>query len=691
MSLLSNVSDAAAWGSLAASTALGAYMLTQAFVASKLRAQFSLFAVICLTIALTDATHRMVGETQYEILRILLWACSAASLLWIFEYRISTVTGALFALPLFGAATWFFFGPTLAAALVVSTSFGIAAAVFSQHYLSLRGYASLVLAVLSSALALTSALEFAVLEMRSPLAIGLSYAHYAITMLLGVIFGWVYLPRELRGTSPVEVDLRVAVGFTVAVLGCELFIVPPLLIFGEHTMDVSLAMLVLQPAALLFLYFYHRDRLVIYTDNVRALLEERTESLRYMQRQLARQNEIQARKLVEQAEQLNAKAAVIERQRRLELAAQTAGQTAHDIQNLVSPILVHLDALSTAVSASPASLERALLIRRQLELLLELNSQLLALARRGKLEQRPLCLSDILADLQKLFPHELIHYSGNQQIWVQGSAAQLLRAFANLVSNAIEAATHSTHSKKEVRITTGKVYLTNTKRCHLGFLAPGDYVFIEISDNGSGIPADQIDRIFEPFFSRKNEGKSSGSGLGLSITAAVMEDHSGTIDLRSDPDGTTFTLYIPAIASPSQNEELSGGEETILFVDHDQNNIQKYEEALGNAGYYVVTANDGREALQILQSEHVDLLVLDLNTSSRKGLETVFGAIHLRPGIRTIIHSETISETDALALRQFGVSAFLTRPASIAEILFTCRRILDEQEDLPRTGNWHGR
>ena len=239
---------------------------------------------------------------------------------------------------------------------------------------------------------------------------------------------------------------------------------------------------------------------------------------------------------------LRAKAEVIERQRRLELAAQTAGQAAHDIQNIISPILVRTSEIQRKAGNSEALRESVDTIRGQVTQLLDLNGQMLALSRRGRMDMSPIQVRELLDDLADRFPGKRLIQKTANDAWVNGSWSQLSRAISNLLTNAFEA---DQSKASQVTIGYGTIQIDKTLRCHLGFLPPGRYATIEVDDKGPGISKDILEQIFEPFFSSKRGNQTSGSGLGLSIVAAVVDDHKGILDLRTGPSGTCFTRRTP--------------------------------------------------------------------------------------------------------------------------------------------------
>lgn len=674
--VLANVSSVAIWGSLGSSVFLGVFLFVQAFVERRQTARYLGLSFVCFATALLDSLHGLLTPLMYEWLRIFFWSLYGGAVDFLLHGSPKRALGLAGAAAMAGVCVWYAADPAFATSAVLPLSFGAAARAHLSDFRARRGYASAVLAGCTACVALSCVLYIPVVSLAAPLLTALGYLHYALLSVSAVVFGWIQLPRELRGSQPVRIDARHGMIFFAVMLIGEAGALPSLVIAGEGGVNAFIAFNLLQLIGISGLYFLHRHLLVIHTDNITQLLEERTASLRTAQRDLALQNERQAELLAEQKRELLDKGAVIERQRRLELAAQTAGQAAHDIQNLVSPMVVQIDRLIRSPESRAADVRRVgEQLRRQIDELLELNSQMLALSRRGRAELVPVDLGELARDAANRFPEHAgrITVRVDGPVWTAGSYSQLSRAVSNLLSNALDASTGP------VIVSVERAKVLSSKRCHLGFLESGEHASISIADRGSGISPEIIDRIFEPFFSSKPISNRSGSGLGLSIVAGVVEDHKGTLDLFTGAEGTTVTLYLPLGTAPADaaiDQEMRGTE-TIALVDDDHALVRQYEEILSAAGYSVLTAADGRDAIALLQLSAVDLMVLDLLMPRKGGIDTMFASLHVRPGVRTIIHSSFVGERELREVQALGARAVLQKPASRRELLSTVRSVLD--------------
>lgn len=676
--VLGQVSGFAIWGSFASTVVLGAFLLVQAIVDPPRRWRFAAFSLATWFLASVDFLRSLgyLAPAGYELLRLTWCGSYAGAILRLFGYSRRSAAAAALALPAVGFAVYFGIRPDVATTAAYPLAFGLVSFVHCRQYFRERGYASGLLGASSAAQALMCALYYAAMATRNPTVAWLGYAHYAEVSILSVLLGWVHLPREIRGRAPVRMELPFALAFFAAFLVGEVVIQSGLLAFRTPLPWLYLAGTAFQLVVTLAYYFVHRHQLVIHADNVGLLLEERTAELRSAQAQLARQNEHLADRLTEQARDLKAKTEVIDRQRRLELAAQTAGQVAHDIQNLISPILTRIEELEEAQSLD-AIRKISGSMRKQVGHLLDLNTHLLALARRGRVELQPVYLPEVVRDIADRFQGQRLVVESRGEPWVQGSAAQLSRAVSNLLTNAFES---DLDRMVPVVVRCGTFEVSQSKRCHLGFLSPGRYATLDVEDRGPGIPKEHLDKIFEPFFSSKGSTHRSGSGLGLTIVAAVMDDHRGVIDLETGPGGTRFTLYFPLIPPPfdaADGARLSCTA-TVLVVDDDSSVLRDCGDTLKQAGYTVLLAESGAQAIRTLQAQPIDLVLLDFNMPRMNGLETFFGALHVRPGIRAVIHSSHVTEDQGAKLRALGVSSILLKPAGRLEILRALRQAYDE-------------
>jgi CheY-like chemotaxis protein len=253
----------------------------------------------------------------------------------------------------------------------------------------------------------------------------------------------------------------------------------------------------------------------------------------------------------------------------------------------------------------------------------------------------------------------------------------------NLVVNARDAV----RDIGRISIKTENYYADDTKTSY-GCVPVGEYAKLTISDSGCGIPSEAVQKIFDPFFTTKSTDKKRGSGLGLSVVAAVVKDHDGYIDFTTRVGvGTSFYLYIP-LTRESVNEdpssEIPRGSETILVVDDDEIQRDVSARLLTTLGYRVTTCGSGKMAVEMLASSSFDLLVLDMiMPDDLDGAETYRQALQIRPDQKAVIVSG-FSESDRVAVAQeCGAGAFVKKPFSRKVIALAVRHELDRHVVIP--------
>ncbi|MDZ7696475.1 MAG: response regulator [Deltaproteobacteria bacterium] len=213
----------------------------------------------------------------------------------------------------------------------------------------------------------------------------------------------------------------------------------------------------------------------------------------------------------------------------------------------------------------------------------------------------------------------------------------------------------------------------------------GDYVVFTVSDTGTGISPEDLEKIFEPFYTKKKMGRS-GTGLGMAVVWGTVKDHNGTIDVKSvEGEGTTFTLYFPATreAVPEVKDRVpvatyAGKGESILVVDDVAQQRELASEMLQQLGYAVKAVSSGEEAVSYLKENRVDLMVLDMIMDPGwDGLETYRKILEIHPGQKAVIASG-FSETKRMKEAQrLGAGAYIKKPFLMETLGMAVRRELD--------------
>jgi DNA-binding LacI/PurR family transcriptional regulator/signal transduction histidine kinase/ActR/RegA family two-component response regulator len=366
-----------------------------------------------------------------------------------------------------------------------------------------------------------------------------------------------------------------------------------------------------------------------------------------------------------------------------------AGGVAHDLNNTLGPvvalpelILDHLELLPDCpgiVREDLQSIQSAALRASQT------IKDLLTLGRQGRMPRRATDLCEVMRNcLGPDFcrPVEAVHPGLSIRLLlpptpvvVHASEAHLARAVMNLVLNAVEA----TRGPGQVVVHVAQLHLPTALTGYESVDA-GNYAIVSVTDTGHGMPADDLSRVFEPFFSKKLVGERSGSGLGLAIVHGVVKEHEGFVDVQSQVNvGTTFTLYFPVSEEAAHSERLLSvvprGSARILIVDDDPIQLRTGRRVLMHLGYEVTTMASGRDALTLLRNNGTagdgsgfDLLILDmLLNEDRDGLEVLERVLELFPGQKAILVSGHAPGERAERAAGHGVQ-WLSKPFTVESL-----------------------
>ncbi|GAI78062.1 unnamed protein product, partial [marine sediment metagenome] len=283
---------------------------------------------------------------------------------------------------------------------------------------------------------------------------------------------------------------------------------------------------------------------------------------------------------------------------------------------------------------------------------------LLTLARRGVLVTEVVNFNQIISEYLKSPEYEKMRsYHTEVQIEtdlktdllnISGSPVHLSKTIMTLVSNAAEAMPDG----GGIFISTENRYIDRPVRGY-DDVKEGDYVTLTVSDTGEGISSEDIERIFEPFYTKKKMGRS-GTGLGLSVVWSTVKDHNGYIDVQStEGKGATFTLYFPVTRKEVATDkslvsiqDYMGKGESVLVIDDVEEQREIASRILNRFGYFVTSVSSGEEAVDYLKDNSADLLLLDMIMDPGiDGYDTYKRIIEFHPGQKAIIVSG-FSETD---------------------------------------------
>jgi nitrogen-specific signal transduction histidine kinase/CheY-like chemotaxis protein len=374
------------------------------------------------------------------------------------------------------------------------------------------------------------------------------------------------------------------------------------------------------------------------------------------------------------------------RTQRLESLGTLAGGIAHDLNNLLLPILMGVTLLKRFDPNEPSrkAIEN---IERSVKRGSELVKQVLLFARGGETARASVQIAEIVREVEAIvistFPKDIrIEVSLAPDLHsLNGDATQLSQVLLNLCVNARDAMPHGGHLL---------ISATNDGSGGMNQLLHngGPHVVLEVTDSGEGMPKEIIDRIFDPFYTTKEIGK--GTGLGLSTAQGIIASHGGFISVSSTVgEGSTFTVYLPAqVAEPvavpvAEDAALRHGNgEWILVVDDDASVAEITSQTLDAFGYQVLTAEDGAQAIGVFSHRAADiaLVLTDMAMPVIDGAALIAALNRMEPGIRIIATTGNESAASIAKIARTGVAHILIKPYTAEQLLRTVAEALGKDQ-----------
>ncbi len=386
--------------------------------------------------------------------------------------------------------------------------------------------------------------------------------------------------------------------------------------------------------------------------------------------------------LIDVTEQKSLEAQFFQSQK-MQAVGQLAGGIAHDFNNLLTAMMGFCDLLLMRHQAGDPSFGDIMQIKQNVNRAAGLVRQLLAFSRRQTLQPRVLVLTDVLAELSNLLRRliganielKLIHARDLGS--VKADQGQIEQVIINLAVNARDAMPDG----GVLTIRTANVTSSETASVGPDLLPPGEYVLIEISDTGVGIPKENLGKIFDPFFTTKEVG--AGTGLGLSTVYGIIKQTGGYIFVDSEPgQGARFSIFLPRHQPSAEEIEAAQGgtrrapardltgKGTILLVE-DEDSVRVFgARALRGKGYTVLEADSGEAALEVLKSHDgaIDLLITDVVMPQMDGPRLVEEVRAMRPSLKVIFISGYAEESFAEKLDGAEDVDFLPKPFSLTQL-----------------------
>ncbi len=489
-----------------------------------------------------------------------------------------------------------------------------------------------------------------------------------ISPVVARIQGWT--PRELIGNSVAAVLPEKSLELAAQTLQAELAV-------GEATGNYNRPMV-------LEIELLHKDGSTVWSEiTAKLLLDEKNQPVAILG---VCRNITERVKAHREQEALQEQLA---RSKKMEALGLLAGGVAHDLNNVLSGIVSYPDLLLLDMDDDNPLKQPIQTIRGSGQKAADIVQDLLTLARRGVVTADMVNFNTIIEEYLQSPEHKKMMTLNHAVIIrtelesdlpnIAGSPVHLKKTLMNLLSNATEAQPDG----GVITITTQSCYLDRPVK-NYDRVDAGEYVTVTVKDQGEGITAVDLPRIFEPFYTKKVMGRS-GTGLGMAVVWGTIQDHRGYIDVQSTPGkGSCFTLYFPMTRetpgdddTPPPVEQYKGNGETILLVDDvkEQRTIARL--MLERLNYRVTAVPSGEKAIAYVRENAVDLLVLDMIMDPGiDGLDTYRAILTLRPDLKAVIasgYAETGRVKKALSL---GAGPYVKKPYSLEKIGLAVRQAL---------------
>jgi signal transduction histidine kinase/ActR/RegA family two-component response regulator len=380
-----------------------------------------------------------------------------------------------------------------------------------------------------------------------------------------------------------------------------------------------------------------------------------------------------------------------QRAKKIESIGMLAGGVAHDLNNVLGGIVGYPDIILSQVPSDSPAVKFIIAMKESGRKAAAIVKDMLTLARKGIEPKDVINLKDVIEGYLRSPEYEKLMEShpgvfvkkdiSSDLMPVIGSSHHLSKVIMNLVSNAAEAMPED----GTIWISARNKYVEKLNTL-FGEVPEGDYAVVEIEDTGVGIPEEELERIFEPFYTKKVLGRN-GTGLGMAVVWSAIKDHDGFIEVKSaQGEGALFRLFFPVTKRESCNHDndsypgdYKGRGEKILVVDDVKDQREIATAMLSGLGYSVVGVASGEDAITYIRNNPVDLVILDLIMDPGiDGLDTYKGIIEMYPRQKALIVSG-FSETDRIKeVLRLGASAYIKKPYILKKIGKAVRDVFND-------------
>jgi PAS domain S-box-containing protein len=371
-------------------------------------------------------------------------------------------------------------------------------------------------------------------------------------------------------------------------------------------------------------------------------------------------------------------------QERMAAIGSIAAGVAHDFNNALLPITLYCEILLNEEALDPSAAELLETIRKQAHHAASLTQQIMDFSTQMPAEMQPLdlalCVNEFKKMLDRTFPeniHQIFDY-GAGRLHIKGDTNKIQQALLNLAINARDAMPNG----GELRFRLSALHLDAADPPPFLGMPPGDWIRLDVTDTGQGILAEDLPRIFNPFFTTKHQ--QGGHGLGLVQVYSIVKQHQGFIDVVSRyRKGSTFTIYLPAlINSPMVEAEtevdvpIRGNQERIMVVEDDDATRKAICDTLRFMNYEVLEADSGNQAIEICEKSSFDIVLCDMVMPKMGGVELYKELCKRDPGVKMIILTGYPLEDSGVELKEMGIAGIIQKPADIKTLSLQVGRLL---------------
>jgi len=383
--------------------------------------------------------------------------------------------------------------------------------------------------------------------------------------------------------------------------------------------------------------------------------------------------------------------AQLQRSQKMEAIGTLAGGVAHDLNNILAGLVSYPELLLMDLPEDSPLRKPISTIQKSGEKAAAIVQDLLTLARRGVAIAEVVNLNTIVSDYLKSPEYGKLrefHFDVTLKtdlktdlMHISGSPVHLSKTIMNLISNAAEAMPEG----GTISVSTENRYIDTPIRGY-DDVKEGNYVTLIVSDTGIGIPLEDREKIFEPFYTKKVMGRS-GTGLGMAVVWGTIKDHNGYIDVQSrEGEGATFALYFPVTREELAKEKLhlslediKGRGESILVVDDVEEQREIASSMLKKVGYSVTSVSSGEEAVEYMKNNQANLIILDMIMDPGiDGLETYKRILEIYPEQKAIIVSGFSETKRVKEAQKLGAGSYVKKPYILEKIGLAVRTELDK-------------